>query len=130
VDAAVTSDIAVTVGDSNGPSSSNTAAIAGGVGGALAAVAIAAGVFLFLRRRRQQREKAGALASVSPGQQSLPAELKANHTAVELKAPLQTQAYQYQPPVEIYMEPHVDPPVELSAGVAHARGFHEAPAYR
>jgi len=114
--------IAISGSDSGDSGNSNTGAIAGGVVGGLAAVAIAAGVFLFLRRRRQQRENAGNLAS-------LPAELKATHTVAELKAPLHAQEYQYQPPVEMYMEPHVDPPMELSAGDAHARGFHEAPAH-
>lgn len=116
-------DSTVTVGSSGYPSNSSTGAIAGGVVGGLAVVAIAAGVFLFLRRRRQQRENAGNLAS-------LPAELKGTHTAAELKAPLHAQEHQYQPPVEMYMEPHVDPPIELSAGDAHARGFHEVPAHR
>jgi len=102
------------------PSNSKIGAIAGGVVGGLAVVATAAGVFLFLRRRRQQRENAGTLASPSYGQQSLPAELKATDTIAELRA--LPHAQEYHPPVEMYVEPHV-PPIELSAGDAHARGL-------
>ncbi|KAI5849889.1 hypothetical protein BZA05DRAFT_79547 [Tricharina praecox] len=105
-------------------SSSNTGAIAGGVVGGLAAIAIVAGIFFMIRRRRQKNELA-AQQQLPPGQHSSP--------IVELKAPLHAQDYHHQQhtqPVEMYMNTPIDPPVELSAGDAHARGFHEAPAYK